>query len=881
MNLELKKLKTFDIIRKRNVEIEPLLVFKKEICNKKELQDVEREKDRIKENKWKGKSILKNNIETINIINDEYTAKGCQIPQTLGQMRNPEIDKINDMRIQIGEKNIDYNEELKWNEELKQKQRYYGKYNECEVYDDEIDIELINEFESDIEDKVLKELEKLNMKYCIKNTELNQSDDEDYFAMNGRYRDHSPEELVNDKADYLDDIKLTEDLITDIENKLFETADKSLMHKLDLELKNQWKSEVDNAKQNAVKKIEKHIMKKYQVDEDSNLKERKDLKLIARDADEKIAQMNKLIDQIQGRIEYLREFCEVKLESMTTPNTSLSILENKEDNFRGNSCKKPGHKLYIQGTIFAIMNDNENANDTYCKLNLLVESDELKLWTNDELRQAQKSDVCCQLLIKHVTKTISDEEKKTLRKLFKQYEKFEYKLEKKILCRIISKPQDRVIFQSYIPSSLRDIALKLSHDVPSAGHGGVNATQCRLDNFGFWPKSTKDIERHVKACVICLQFKNRYGPKAPMLRMHGTSRPFERCHIDLVGPLEKSAEGHVYILTVIDARTRYLIAVPIRNKTAKIVAKALFERVISPYGPMETVVSDQGSEFIASIFKNLMEVWKIKHLTTASYSPSSNGLIERANGTLAKILRTLVADKPKQWSQCLYYAVLAYNTAYHRQLGDSPFFLKNMYDFNIPVHIFSPEKENVTDLNEYREKMMTLQRDAFHTVQQHLDATYAREEAQHKKFKVPVIKVGMKVYIYNPPEPGKPSKLQKKFRGPFRVLKVLGPSTLLVKGLSSSKVHKVHTNNIKILEENEIGKSQSRSVRKSFPMSGDDDLSDLQNVKINDENIPEHAANVRPTESNSEVRPNEYKRKLRSRGLVPKTVTWGPITNID
>ena len=139
----------------------------------------------------------------------------------------------------------------------------------------------------------------------------------------------------------------------------------------------------------------------------------------------------------------------------------------------------------------------------------------------------------------------------------------------------------------------------------------------------------------------------------------------------------------------------------------------------------------------------------------------------------------------------------------------------------------------------------------------------------------------MKVYIYNPPEPGKPSKLQKKFRGPFRVLKVLGPSTLLVKGLSSSKVHKVHTNNIKILEENEIGKSQSRSVRKSFPMSGDDDLSDLQNVKINDENIPKHAANVRPTESNSEVRPNEYKRKLRSRGLVPKTVTWGPITNID
>ena len=44
-----------------------------------------------------------------------------------------------------------------------------------------------------------------------------------------------PKELVEDKANYLDDIKLTEDLITDMENELFETAYEFFIHELDLE----------------------------------------------------------------------------------------------------------------------------------------------------------------------------------------------------------------------------------------------------------------------------------------------------------------------------------------------------------------------------------------------------------------------------------------------------------------------------------------------------------------------------------------------------------------------------------------------------------------------------------------------------------------------
>lgn len=54
--------------------------------------------------------------------------------------------------------------------------------------------------------------------------------------------------------------------------------------------------------------------------------------------------------------------------------------------------------------------------------------------------------------------------------------------------------------------------------------------------------------------------------------------------IDLTGPHPCSAEGHVYILTVIDTFSRFLVAVPIRNKTAKTVVTALYRHVFCKYG---------------------------------------------------------------------------------------------------------------------------------------------------------------------------------------------------------------------------------------------------------------------------------------------------------
>ena len=302
-------------------------------------------------------------------------------------------------------------------------------------------------------------------------------------------------------------------------------------------------------------------------------------------------------------------------------------------------------------------------------------------------------------------------------------------------------------------------ALNLAHDVPAAGHRGVDSTKKRLESFAFFPKSQQYITEHIKSCMKCIQFKRKFGQKAPLSKLKDTQRPWERTHVDLIGPLPTSSEQHVYVLTIIDAFTRFLIAVPLRNKTSKLVAKALFERVISVFGPMETLVSDQGSEFVSNIWKELMQTWKIKHMTTASYSPQSNGMNEKVNQSVIQILTTLVTDNVRTWSQMLYYATYAYNTAFHAALNDSPFFLLHLHDPPHPTHSINRINQQI-DIENYKEVSIAMQQAAYNRIQKFLNKNRNIQEANYKPKKVE-LKEGMRVFIYVPPVPGSPKKFQK------------------------------------------------------------------------------------------------------------------------
>ena len=68
----------------------------------------------------------------------------------------------------------------------------------------------------------------------------------------------------------------------------------------------------------------------------------------------------------------------------------------------------------------------------------------------------------------------------------------------------------------------------------------------------------------------------------------------EVLHVDLTGP-HITSQGYRYILTACDSFTRFVIATPLRNKTALTVA--LVHEVVLKFGIPHCILTDLGTEF--------------------------------------------------------------------------------------------------------------------------------------------------------------------------------------------------------------------------------------------------------------------------------------------
>ncbi len=339
--------------------------------------------------------------------------------------------------------------------------------------------------------------------------------------------------------------------------------------------------------------------------------------------------------------------------------------------------------------------------------------------------------------------------------------------------------------QLCVPLPLRPALLQAAHDSPTSGHFGVRATLHRLRRY-FWKSKRRDVTEYCKLCRTC-QEANRYpqqtqGVQRPFL----ATAPFQIVFIDLM-ELEETPDGYRYVLGCIDAFTRYVEAVPLRDKSGPVVAEAILVNLLLRHGCVERLVTDQGSEFTARQLYSLCHRLIInKHLTTVA-RPQTNGAIERWNRTLQHILRKI--QRPGQnWAAALPIAVFAYNTSYHSALRDSPYFFVYGRDPRLPIDQWllpSAEQEYDPEARaRYRARIVPQLMLAWRTAHQHL-STQAQLRADRRNDNHAVQRhfaVGEAVYAYidSVIKKGKRRKLKRHWQGPFRVIHVDGDNTYTV-----------------------------------------------------------------------------------------------------
>jgi transposase InsO family protein len=85
------------------------------------------------------------------------------------------------------------------------------------------------------------------------------------------------------------------------------------------------------------------------------------------------------------------------------------------------------------------------------------------------------------------------------------------------------------------------------------------------------------------------------------------------------------------------------------------------------------VISENGKNFVAEVFKELCKLCGIKRVNSSFYHPPGNGLVERTIKSMKQILTMYVDGAHSNWDSFLQPAILAYNTSEHASIGYTPY----------------------------------------------------------------------------------------------------------------------------------------------------------------------------------------------------------------
>ena len=170
-----------------------------------------------------------------------------------------------------------------------------------------------------------------------------------------------------------------------------------------------------------------------------------------------------------------------------------------------------------------------------------------------------------------------------------------------------------------IPQRLR----KLLMDELHAGHVGSTRMKELARSYFWWPGLDKELEQVVANCSVCLQ-KQPAPPRAELHPWEWPTKPWHRIHVDYAGPIKNK-----YYLIIVDAHSKWLEVFPCAGPSATATIKHL-RHCFSHFGLPVSLVSDNGPCFVSEQFKMFLKENGVRHITTAIYKPSTNGLAERA-----------------------------------------------------------------------------------------------------------------------------------------------------------------------------------------------------------------------------------------------------------
>jgi hypothetical protein len=310
----------------------------------------------------------------------------------------------------------------------------------------------------------------------------------------------------------------------------------------------------------------------------------------------------------------------------------------------------------------------------------------------------------------------------------------------------------------------------------------------------------------VDSCEVCAKLKNPLASRAELQPITDFSKPFDMVAMDIL-ELTRTNSGNKYVIVFSDYLTKWVEAFALKDMKAETIAKVFINEVVSRHSAPSKLLSDQGQNFLSNLVKSICEYLQINKVQTAPYSPKCDGLVERFNKTLCKMLAAYSSAQQNNWDLYLPLVLFAYRTSVQSTTGFSPFDLLygreprlgNLDNYNLgyePSEFVKNLHERWQDAKARIIKQGEINKEIY-------DSKYERDppvyqEGEEVRIKQPLTKVGLKSKLRN-----------DHWSKPLEIQKVLSKQNIAIK-LPNGKTKVVNVNNVK-------KKEKSRDVLEILP----------------------------------------------------------------
>lgn len=404
-------------------------------------------------------------------------------------------------------------------------------------------------------------------------------------------------------------------------------------------------------------------------------------------------------------------------------------------------------------------------------------------------------------------------------------------------------------------SDLRTRLLAVAH-TGCAGHRMASVSIDMLKEHVYWKDMDAEVLTFARDCLGCLKTKTGAVIPRPFGERLFPTRRNQVISLDYMyieAASQKGPHSFEYVLVMKDEYSGFVELIPAEFANHDVAVEAL-SFWAARYGIPDVIRTDGGSHFVNKIIAGLCKSLGIHHDITTPYCAFSNGSVERVNRELKRLLKVALLEMSlpgSYWPYLLPYVMNVLNSTKVRRLGGNaprqvymglpatdPFTFLYHRDFtglrSIPVDSRQIQEQlyvlrrALQDLHLVLDNTRTAARQVRNAgyIRNHLlgkrrrkDVDYASgtdaveleyadrySEAEARNLEAS-FSPGDLVLVALPQDKIK-SKLQCVWRGPFRVLSMVGPRLAQVQHLVTGDVSEHHVVRLKFYADRDLNVEQ-------------------------------------------------------------------------